>query len=270
MRLNNDLDEELKVEIEKFPERNKGNPSKRISISRIILIYCLLGIFGWYFFQFLFHSNLFRIKDVIIQGNNFLDENTIFHVSGVRLDSNIFLLDKEKLISNLANEPWIMDVEVKKIFPDKITINIREREAAAVVNIGKRCCKCSKDGVILCFLNQNGKKDEKLPLINGYKNDHYAIGERIIEPNFRDALEIIYCIEVILPKMFCEVRIMDSGIFLVCNKNESIKIRVNKAEEIINGENLIREALEKISYEQLEIDYLDLRFQDSLIMKVNK
>ena len=110
----------------------------------------------------------------------------------------------------------------------------------------------------------------KLPLITGLKCKSLKVGDKILIPEYRVALEIIHCTEVILPKIFCEVEILASNDFLVCNQDKLLKIRVNKAEEIIKKENLIREALERIIVEKLLIDYIDLRFKDSLVIKVKK
>jgi len=47
-------------------------------------------------------------------------------------------------------------------------------------------------------------------------------------------------------------------------------VRVNRPEMIINKENLLREALEKIEREKLLVEYIDIRFKDSLVIKLKK
>ena len=268
MKLSDDYDEEFVSEGEDASETGKGNLSqKKVNILKIITIYIFLAVFSWYLFQFVFESELFSIKDIDVQGNEHLKQNDVFNKSEIQFGYNIFLLNTKKIISELKTNPWILDAEIKKIYPDKLIIFIKERKASAIVDIGQNSYEISKDGIILYCLTHVEKDNLNLPCISGLKSGNVKIGEKIIEPDFRSALEIIYCVEVILPKIFCEVKIVDSGDFLVCSKIEPFKIRVARAEEIIDKENLIREALERIKKEKLQVDYLDLRFQDSLVIK---
>lgn len=270
MKENNDYEEELEQKTEEVKEEKENGSSAKISISKIIFVYCLLAIIGWYLFQFLFHSELFNIQEVVIEGNDYLKNQIIYQASGINIGDNIFLLNSKELIHHLTAEPWINEAEIKKIFPDKVKIIIRERKAIAIVSIGEESIKSSKDGMILCFLEHEKENTSHLPLINGLNIEHLKIGEKIVEPNYRLALEIMHCIDVLLPRMFYEVKILDSNDFLVCSKDKTVKVRVNNAEEIINKENLIREALDRIKNEKLQVDYIDLRFQDSLVIKVKK
>ena len=57
---------------------------------------------------------------------------------------------------------------------------------------------------------------------------------------------------------------------MICNNDDTLKVRVNRSEVIINKENLLREALEKIEREKLLVEYIDIRFKDSLVIKLKK
>jgi len=75
---------------------------------------------------------------------------------------------------------------------------------------------------------------------------------------------------VILPRRFFRVEILSPDDFMICNEDNTLKVRVNRPEVIISKENLLREALEKIEREKLLVDYIDIRFKDSLIIKLKK
>lgn len=107
-------------------------------------------------------------------------------------------------------------------------------------------------------------------MILGLDIDEIKIGEMIDKPEFRAALESINSAEVILPKKFCQVKILSPDDFMICNRDDTLRVRVNRPEEIINKENLLREALEKIEREGLSVEYIDIRFKDSLIIKIKK
>ncbi|MBA7701344.1 hypothetical protein ES703_110079 [subsurface metagenome] len=107
-------------------------------------------------------------------------------------------------------------------------------------------------------------------MVLGLEIDEIKIGEIIDKPEFRAALESINSAEVILPKKFCQVEILSPDDFMICNKDDTLKVRVNRPEGIINKENFLREALEKIEREKLLVEYIDIRFKDSLIIKLKK
>ncbi|MEA1939459.1 MAG: FtsQ-type POTRA domain-containing protein [Candidatus Caldatribacteriota bacterium] len=266
MKLNNEHEEEKEPEEEEKKERYQAPVLK---IIRIIVFYLVLGVLGWFFFNFIFSDNFFNVKEVIIEGNDTLKDEEIFKKSEIRIGENIFLLDLKKSINFLEKEPWIRKFEIKKIIPDKIKISIKERRIAAIVKIDDVYLKLSKNGIILNKFNDL-EEDSNLPLILGLKTDKIKIGEKIIESGYRKALEIINCLKVILPKKFCKVEILDIDDFLICNIDNTLKVRANKVEEIINKENLLREAVEKVIEEKLSIEYIDLRFKDSLVISAKK
>jgi len=269
MKLNAEYKNEKESEDEEIIEERKINTSGGLKLFKILFLYCLVGFIGWYLFNFLFHSEIFKIRNVIISGNDCLTDQKIFQESEINIGENIFLLGIKKSISSLRKDPWIREVSIKKIFPDKIKILVEERKPSAIVKNGNEYLQSSKNGFILCSVNYE-QNTSKLPLISGLSLKNTGIGERILENEYRTALEIIHCIEVILPKVFCEVTVLDQDDFFIYNKDKSVKIRANKADEIIGKENMLRDAFTKISNEKLLVDYIDLRFKDSLVIKIKK
>jgi len=127
----------------------------------------------------------------------------------------------------------------------------------------------TKEGMVLSKIDRT-EEGFTLPLLSGLEIDEIKIGEIIDKPEFRTALESINSAEVILPRRFCRVEILSPDDFMICNKDDTLKIRVNRPEVIINKENLLREALEKIERETLLVEYIDIRFKDSLVIKLKK
>jgi len=260
--------EEKEEELEEKEEGEKYQPLSVRAI-KIIIFYLAFAFFSWNFFSFIFSSNFCNIEKVIITGNDYLSEEEVFYKSKIKLGENIFKLNLKKTINLLLQEPWIKDVEIKRAIPNKLIISIKEREAAVFTSIGEEHFALSKEGLALSKVDRL-EEGFSLPLILGLDIDEIKIGEMIDKPEFRAALECINSAEVILPKKFCQVKILSPDDFMICNKDDNLKIRVNRPEEIINKENLLREALEKIEMEKLSVEYIDIRFKDSLIIKIKK
>jgi len=266
-----DENEEWMEEEEELEEEEEGEKHQPLSarVTKILVFYLVIGFLGWNFFNFIFSSNFCNIKEVIIKGNDCLSEDEIFFNSGIKLGENIFKLDLKKSINSLKQKPRIKEVEIKRVIPNKIIISLTEREAAAIVHIGEEYFFSTKEGMVLSKIDRP-EEGFALPLLSGLEINEIKIGEIIDKPEFRTALESINSAEVILPKKFCRVEILSPDDFMICNKDDTLKVRVNRSEVIINKENLLREALEKIEREKLLVEYIDIRFKDSLVIKLKK
>jgi len=263
------LDDEREEEEELEEEEGEKNQPLPARVTKILIFYLVIGFLGWNFFNFIFSSNFCSIEEVIIKGNDYLSEDEIFSKSQIKLGENIFKLDLKKSIDSLKQEPRIKEVEIKRVIPDKIIISLKERKAAAIVRIGEEYFSSTKEGIVLSKINRS-EEGFGLPLVLGLEIDIIKIGEIIDKPEFRAALESINLVEVILPKKFCQVQILSPDDFMICNKDDTLKVRVNRPEAIINKENLLREALEEIERGKLLIEYIDIRFKDSLVIKLKK
>ncbi|MBE3127021.1 MAG: FtsQ-type POTRA domain-containing protein [Candidatus Atribacteria bacterium] len=261
----------MKLNEEREEEEEEGEKHQPLSarVIKILVFYLAIGFLGWNFFNFIFSSNFCNIKEVIIQGNDCLSEDEIFFNSGIKFGENIFKLNLKKSINSLKKEPRIKEVEIKRVIPNKIVISLTEREAAAIIHIEEEYFFSTKEGMVLSKIDRP-EEGFALPLISGLEINEIKIGEIIDKPEFRTALESINSAEVILPKKFCRVEILSPDDFMICNKDDTLKVRVNRPEVIINKENLLREALEKIEREKLLVEYIDIRFKDSLVIKLKK
>jgi len=266
MEIVNENEEEKEFEDEEEEEEGKESQHFGVKITKILIFYLIIGFLSWNFFNFVFSSKFCNIEEVVIKGNDYLSKDEIIYKSQIKLGENIFKLDLKKSIEFLKQEPWIKELEIKRIIPNKIIISLKEREGAAIVYISEECYILSKEGIVLSKIDK--QEGLSIPLISGLKIARVKIGETIDKPEFRTALEIINSANVILPKEFYKVKIFASDDFLLFNIDDTLKVRVNKPEEIINKGNLLREALGKIVKEKLPVEYIDMRFKDSVIIKV--
>jgi len=264
------MEEEEEEEFEEEEEEEEeGEKPLSARVTKILIFYLVIGFLGWNFFNFIFSSNFCSIEEVIIKGNDYLSEDEIFSKSQIQLGENIFKLDLKESIDYLEQEPRIKEVEIKRVIPNKIIISLKERKAAVIVRIGEEYFSSTKEGIVLSKIDRSEERFG-LPLVLGLEIDKIKIGEIIDKSEFRTALESINSLEVILPKKFCQVQILSPDDFMICNKDDTLKVRVNRPEVIINKENLLREALDKIEREKLLVEYIDIRFKDSLVIKLKK
>lgn len=251
---------------EELEEEKEG--SIWVKITRILIIYLIIGFVGWNFFYFVFNSKYCNIKEVIIKGNNYLSKEEVYSRSHINLGENIFRLDINQSIDFLKQEPWIKEAEIKRIIPNRIIISIEERRPSVIIGIEEGFFLADKEGRILSTVNM--EEDFKLPLITGLKDKQVGVGSIILDPEFNDALEVINSANIVIPDNFFEIKVLGVNDFLIYGKINEIILRAQRAEEVIDKATLIREAYEKVTNEKLSVDYLDLRFQSRVVIKLKE
>ena len=84
------------------------------------------------FFDSLTSAAGFGIESIEINGLIEANSEEIADRIDVGLHSSLLMLNAERARSRIAEIPWVADVEVKKIYPDRLVVNLAERRAYAL------------------------------------------------------------------------------------------------------------------------------------------
>ena len=141
--------------------------------------------------MFLFVSPVFSIQEVVVNGEENLNESVYIALSNIQIGQNIFEIDKTQIRNAILQEPYVEDVEIKRVYPNKIEINVTERHVSYMIESFGQYIYLDRNGYIL-------EKNSKLlnyPIIRGYETDmeNIEIGGRIEEkdiPKFNDLIKI--------------------------------------------------------------------------------
>jgi cell division protein FtsQ len=91
----------------------------------------------------------FNIKSVALSGNKHLTREDIFAAAGVTDRSSLLFLDVADARARLKTNPWIADVTVQKLYPDRLQVAITERAAFALWQKDGRVGVIADDGTVL-------------------------------------------------------------------------------------------------------------------------
>ena len=124
-----------------------------------------------------------KTPNVLFTGQeNYTTSELISYLAPMRT-SNWFDFDAEVAVSILASVAGIDSVKVKKHFPNKIYINIKERESVAMtfINTNGRCnvLHIDESGVLFPAKINSSLKDKALPIISGLPVEYLNEGMRI-------------------------------------------------------------------------------------------
>jgi cell division protein FtsQ len=107
----------------------------------------------------------FRIVSIALSGERHVSREEILATAGVTGTTSLLFFDVEAARDRLKSNPWIADATVLKLYPDRLQIGIKEREAFALWQQSGRVSVIAGDGTVLePFVNP---RLLRLPLVVG-------------------------------------------------------------------------------------------------------
>lgn len=150
-------------------KRRKHKLLKRVSIFFVLLIAVLLTL--------CFKLPYFKVTKIVVKNNKINSSESIIKLSGIRLESNIFYLNLRKAKENIANNPYLTDVDVERILPNTIQINLTERKANFYIKQDNDYIVIDNHGIVL--EKRNNTTGFKLVEVKGFDANNVKINKTI-------------------------------------------------------------------------------------------
>lgn len=167
---NNQKKEEIKKKVISKQEKIKAKKRKRIK--RIIKWTTLLLIIGGGT-AFALTSPIFNIQEIQVTQNNRVSAETITSLSGLNSDMNIFRFFSSNIEKQIKENPYVEDVKIKRILPNKIQIEVTERIPKFCVQVLNSLAYINSQGYIL----EIAQNELALPIITGIQTVEENIKE---------------------------------------------------------------------------------------------
>ncbi len=128
-----------------------------------------------------YRSAWFRYETLRIVGNAHLSESAVRHLASLEVGAPLASLDLDQAAAHLAAHPWVADVSVRRVFPNTVQVQLREREVRAVLAAGG-VWLVDRDGTVF-HRAEAGQLDH--PWITGLPDDlvqrEPALAQRIVQ-----------------------------------------------------------------------------------------
>lgn len=224
--------DEMKKEFAK-KQRKRDKRLKRIKffLKLILLIGVISGIIA-----FATCSPIFNIQNIEVTNNKQLSPETIISLSELSVGQNIFKFWKNDVENKIKSNAYIESVELKRVFPNKLQINIQEREPKFSVPVLGEYAYINTQGYIL-EITQN---QLNLPIITGIstKEEEIKPGNRL---NNKDLTELEIILKIIsamkenqLDKEVTSIDISNKNDYIIYMQNEKKKIHLGDGSNLSN------------------------------------
>ena len=225
-------------------QRKRNKLIKRIKLLLKILV--LVGIIAGTV-VFATCSPIFNIADIEVLNNNRLSSETIISLSGISKEQNIFSFISARVSDNIKQNAYIEDVKIKRIIPNKVQIEVQEREPKFSIPVLGEFAYINTQGYIL-EITQN---ELKLPVIYGINTpeDQIQVGSRVNEEDLGSLETILRIMSVMndnsLSDKVTNIDISDKNDYIIYMQEEKKTIHLGDASNLNNKMLYIIEILEK-------------------------
>lgn len=124
-------------------------------------------------------SPLFKLEKIEVEGNSKVTNEEIINLSKIQKGNNIFLVNNNSVINKIKENSYIENVKIKKLLPDRIVIEVEERQATYALKYEEKYIYINNQGYIL----EIAESTNNLPQILSYRTsiDKIKVGGRLSE-----------------------------------------------------------------------------------------
>jgi hypothetical protein len=148
------------------PEVKKGF----MVLALLALVVCGSLVSGVIFsYRWLCCSDFFQVTAIDVRGNQEVDSQTIIQLTGIDVHANLLALDLDTIKPKIQGYSWIEEVSLRKEWPSRLQIEVRERRPLALINTPKGLFYVDSKGAPFAALS--GQTEIDFPVITGLENE---------------------------------------------------------------------------------------------------
>ena len=166
---------------------------KKKRILKLVKWLTILGILAGTIIFFLL-SPLFNILEIKVVGNQKITSEKIINMSGIVVNENAFKIDIKQAIANILQEPYIEKVEIKRVLPSTIEIQVKERQATFMLEFANGYVYINNQGYML----EISEEKLEIPIITGYVTpvENIVPGNRLQTEDLKKMETVLKIMEV--------------------------------------------------------------------------
>lgn len=122
-------------------------------------------------------SEIFNVREISVSGIDNLTENEIISFSNIKIGDNTFKINFGKTKNLIEENPYVEEVSIKRKFPNKIEINVKERNVRYMLQLAESFIYVDGQGYIL----EISKEKKEVPILLGILTDlsNIETGDRL-------------------------------------------------------------------------------------------
>jgi len=234
------------------------------SFSAILLVVgCTLLI------QLLLASDLFRVESIEVAGNTQIGQEELIGLSDINQGDMTFDLDLHLIGRKIAENPWIREAQVSRVFPKQVVIKIEERQPKAIINLDY-LYYLDEQGEVFKVLGSGDSLD--FPVITGFDREVLQQGDEESENQLKSIIALIDDLkqrEIFGLDQISEIHRESGGGICLYTYIGAVKIRLGRCDYEQKIDRLER-LYTKLQKRLPVIDYIDLNVDERIIVRIER
>jgi len=120
---------------EKETVRFQGVLKRAIRVSFRLLLLLFFLFISHSVYVHLLEDPFFRVREIKVEGCRKIACETLISLTEIEGMPNLFTVSLSKVTKRLESHPWIDHIRVRKVFPNKVLIQVEERKPIAILQL---------------------------------------------------------------------------------------------------------------------------------------
>jgi cell division protein FtsQ len=211
-------------------------------------------------------ATFFRLKTIDVSSSKHLTREEILAICGIEPGRDLARLNLKLVGEQLALNPWVETVHIRRYFPDALSIAITEREPLAVVNMGF-IYYLDKNGNVFKVLNQGDRLD--YPVITGFSEEELNKDPAATKEALKATCELLTILREKGAFILADVSEIhyDKGYgFTMFTASNALPVKIGQGDFVAKIERLAR-IYSELMAKRPTLKYIDLDYIDKIIVK---
>ncbi len=139
-------------------------------------------------YSWLGHSRLFSVRVVDLNECEHVTRDEVVGMLGGTASGNIWSLSTEEIGTRLRSHPFVRDVAVRKVFPDRLVVRVSERTPLAMINLDS-LYYVDREGVPFKRLTAYDAKN--YPILTGFSRKELQARDPVTVRNLRRTISLL-------------------------------------------------------------------------------
>jgi len=246
---------------DKGGEKFLGIIKKIMRLAFQLLLLSFFLFIGHWIYAHLLGDPYFRVREVEVEGGRKIPKEALLSLTVVEGMPNLFSIELKKVVERLESHPRIEQVQVRKVFPNKILIHIEEKKPMAIIQLGELYYIDAKGEIF----SPVGERDEyNYPYLTGLSRQALDKDPSEAKRLINKALELLRIVdqEKIPPLEEISEIHMEKALGIHCfTKAEGVEVKMGWEDfgEKLKRLSLVWSDLHKRGFSAVSIDCSDLK-----------